>query len=61
MKRLLSLIALVSALAFGGAALAQEKKDAPAAAPAATAPAESKDAPKDSATSPAAATASCAR
>ena len=60
MKRLLSLIALCTAFAFGGAALAQEKKDAPAAAPAATAPSESKDAPKDSATSPAAATAPAA-
>jgi Amt family ammonium transporter len=35
MKRLLSLIALCSALGFGGAALAQEKKDAPGPAPAA--------------------------
>jgi Amt family ammonium transporter len=41
MKRFLSLIALTSALAFGGLAHAQEKKadPAPAAAPAATAPA----------------------
>ena len=39
MKRLVSLIALATALMLGGAALAQEKKDAPAAAPAATAPA----------------------
>jgi Amt family ammonium transporter len=48
MKRLLSLIALSAALAFGGTALAQEKKDAPApaaaaetaaSAPAASAPA----------------------
>jgi len=39
-KRLLTLAALCSALAFGGTALAQDKKaDAPAAAPAATAPA----------------------
>jgi uncharacterized membrane protein YgcG len=39
MKRLVSLIALATALMLGGAALAQEKKDAPVAAPAATAPA----------------------
>jgi Amt family ammonium transporter len=40
MKRLLSLIALCASLAFGGIAMAQEKKaDAPAAAPAAAAPA----------------------
>jgi ammonium transporter, Amt family len=46
MKRLLSLIALTTALALGGAAIAQEKKDAPAAkpAPAATAPADAKPA-----------------
>jgi Amt family ammonium transporter len=46
MKRLLSLIALTAALAFGGAAVAQEKKaDAPAAAPAAAAaPADAKPA-----------------
>jgi Amt family ammonium transporter len=50
MKRLLSLIALTAALAFGGAAIAQEKKDAPAAAPAAAAPADAaKDAVKDAA------------
>ena len=54
MKRLLSLIALSTALAFGGAALAQEKKDAPpAAAPAAAAEAP-KDAVKDAAPAPAA-------
>ena len=47
MKRLLSLIALTATLAFGGAALAQEKKDAPAPAPAAAATAEAKEAPKD--------------
>jgi Amt family ammonium transporter len=53
MKRLMSLIAVTAALAFGGNALAQEKKaDAPAAAPAAAAPAEAK--PADAA--PAAAT-----
>jgi Amt family ammonium transporter len=46
MKRLLSLIALSAALALGGNALAQEKKDAPpAAAPAATAPAPAAAAP----------------
>ncbi|HYC34790.1 MAG TPA: ammonium transporter [Usitatibacter sp.] len=40
MKRLIGLCALAGALAFGGAALAQEKKDAPASvAPAASAPA----------------------
>ena len=46
MKRLMSLIAVTAALAFGGNALAQEKKaDAPAAAPAAaTAPADAKPA-----------------
>ncbi len=46
MKRLLSLIALTSALAFGGIAVAQEKKaDAPMAAPAAAAaPADAKPA-----------------
>jgi Amt family ammonium transporter len=49
MKRLLSLVALCSALAFGGAALAQEKKDASAPAPAAAASADAKDAPKDAA------------
>ena len=55
MKRLLSLIALSAALAFGGAAIAQEKKDAPAAAPAAAAPADAaKDAVKDAAPAPAA-------
>jgi len=45
MKRLLSLIAVTAALAFGGNALAQEKKaDAPAPAPAAAAPADAKPA-----------------
>jgi Amt family ammonium transporter len=40
MKRLVAMMALAASLAFGGTALAQEKKDAaPAAAPAATAPA----------------------
>jgi Amt family ammonium transporter len=37
MKRLMSLIALTAALAFGGAVMAQEKKSDPAPAPAATA------------------------
>ncbi|QJR16536.1 ammonium transporter [Usitatibacter palustris] len=45
MKRVLSMIALVAAFAFGGTALAQDKKaDAPAAAPAAAAPADAKPA-----------------
>src|SRR6476469_9486690 len=39
MKRLLSLIALSAALAFGGVAIAQDKKAEPAPAPAAAAPA----------------------
>jgi Amt family ammonium transporter len=51
MKRLMSLIALSAALAFGGAALAQEKKVEPAAAPAATAtPASAAPAPGAAAT-----------
>ncbi|HET6265344.1 MAG TPA: ammonium transporter, partial [Usitatibacter sp.] len=56
MKRLLSLIALTTALAFGGAAIAQEKKDAPAAkpAPAAVAPAPAVAPSKDGAQAPAA-------
>ena len=46
MKRLLSLIALSAALAFGGAALAQDKKGESAPAPAAAAkPADAKPAP----------------
>jgi len=46
MKRLLSLIALSAALAFGGAALAQDKKGESAPAPAAAAkPADAKAAP----------------
>jgi Amt family ammonium transporter len=45
MKRLLSLVALTAALCLGGSALAQEKKDAPAAAPAAAAPAPAAAAP----------------
>ncbi len=64
MKRLLSLIALSAALAFGGLASAQEKKaDAPAAAPAAAAapadakPAEAAPAPAVAAPAPAAAAA----
>ena len=45
MKRVLGLIALAAALAFGGMAIAQEKKaDAPAAAPAAAAPAAARHA-----------------
>ncbi|MBL0142067.1 MAG: ammonium transporter [Betaproteobacteria bacterium] len=45
MKRLLSLIAISAALAFGGIAVAQEKKaDAPVAAPVAAAPADAKPA-----------------
>ena len=60
MKRLLGLIALTAALAFGGAAFAQEKKaDAPAATPAAAAPADAKpaDAKPAEAAAPAAAAA----
>ena len=54
MKRLLSLIALTAALALGGAAIAQEKKEAPAAAPAPAASADAaKDAAKDAAPAPA--------
>jgi Amt family ammonium transporter len=46
MKRVLSLIALTAALAFGGASMAQDKKADPAPAPApATAPADAKAAP----------------
>jgi Amt family ammonium transporter len=46
MKRLLSLIALSAALAFGGVAIAQDKKAEPAPAPAAAAkPADAKAAP----------------
>jgi len=45
MKRLMSLIALTAALAFGGAVLAQDKKADPAPAPAAAAPADAKAAP----------------
>jgi len=60
MKRLLSLIAVTAALAFGGIAVAQEKKaDAPAAAPAAAAaPADAK--PADAAPAPAPAAAPAA-
>jgi len=48
MKRLLSLIALSAALAFGGVAIAQDKKAEPASAPAAAAkPADAKAAPAD--------------
>jgi len=45
MKRLMSLIALTAALAFGGTVIAQDKKADPAPAPAATAPADAKAAP----------------
>jgi ammonium transporter, Amt family len=55
MKRLMSLIALSAALAFGGAVLAQDKKSEPAAAPAATAPAADAKAPAAASTAPAAA------
>jgi len=48
MKRLLSLIALSAALAFGGVAIAQDKKAEPASATAAAAkPADAKAAPAD--------------
>ena len=55
-KRLLTLVALCSALAFGGAAFAQDKKaDAPAAAPAAaTAPAATSAPAVDAKAAPAA-------
>ena len=54
MKRVLSLFALVAALGFGGAAIAQDKKaDAPAAAPAAAAPADAKAAAPADAAKPA--------
>ena len=49
MKRLMSLIALTAALAFGGAVLAQDKKADPAPAPAAAAPADAKAAPASAA------------
>src|SRR5260221_2354689 len=57
MKRVLSLIALTAALAFGGASFAQDKKAEPAPAPAAAAaPADAKAAPADAkAAAPAAA------
>jgi len=45
MKRLMSLIALTAALAFGGTVIAQDKKADPAPAPAAAAPADAKAAP----------------
>jgi Amt family ammonium transporter len=55
MKRLLSLIALSAALAFGGVAIAQDKKAEPAPAPAAAAkPADAKAAPADAKAAPAA-------
>ncbi|MGZ5573385.1 MAG: ammonium transporter [Usitatibacter sp.] len=55
MKRVLSLIALTAALAFGGASLAQDKKADPAPAPAASAPAaDAKAAPAADAKAPAA-------
>ncbi len=57
MKRMLGLIALTAALAFNGAAFAQDKKDA-APPPAAAAPADAKAAP---ATPPAAAPADAAK
>ena len=52
MKRLLSLIALSAALAFGGAAIAQDKKVEPAPAPAAAQAADAK--PADAKAAPAA-------
>ena len=53
MKRLLTLAAFAAALCLGGAALAQEKKDAPpAAAPAATAPASAPATPVAPAAAP---------
>jgi Amt family ammonium transporter len=57
MKRVLSLIALTAALAFGGTSFAQDKKAEPAPAPAAAAaPADAKAAPADAkAAAPAAA------
>src|SRR5213078_1555489 len=51
MKRLMSLIALTAALAFGGGAFAQDKKADPAPAPAATAPATT-PAPADAKAAP---------
>jgi Amt family ammonium transporter len=61
MKRLMSLIALTAALAFGGAVLAQDKKAEPAPAPAATAPAaDAKAAPAAATPAPAAAPAAAA-
>ena len=58
MKRLMSLMALTAALAFGGAVLAQDKKADPAPAPAATAPAaDAKAAPAPAAATPASAAA----
>jgi len=61
MKRALGLIALAAALAFGGSALAQEKKDAPSAsAPAATVPAPAPAAASPAAAAPAAAPAAAA-
>jgi ammonium transporter, Amt family len=57
MKRVLGFIALTAALAFGGAALAQDKKTEPAPAPAAAAPADAKAAPAAPAAAPAAGTA----
>src|SRR5690349_20270155 len=60
MKRLLTLMALTAALAFGGVALAQDKKDAPAAAPAASAPAAAPATAAPAATAAAAAPAATA-
>ena len=56
MKRVLGYIALTAALAFGGTALAQDKKTDPAPAPAATAPADAKAAPAPAIAAPTSAT-----
>ena len=61
MKRILGLIALAAALAFGGAAIAQDKKADAAPAPAAAAPADAKAAPRRTAAAAAAARRSCRR